>query len=169
MSDLEEGKAARQFAILQQFAEDSAFDHYEISNLAKPFHHAVHNSNYWKNSSYLGVGPSAHSYNGEERSWNVAHNVQYVKSIEEGMLPLTRERLTARDGYNELVMTRLRTSVGLAKAELEQMGDPWLSHFRKSCLGLLASGEIIETDQYYRISRSARFRADGISAQLFDA
>jgi len=110
-------KAARQFQILIDQLRDGGYDHYEISNFAKPEHYAVHNSNYWLGKPYLGLGPAAHSFDGHRtRSWNIAHNPKYVTAISDDTLPIQHETLSDIDAYNEFVLIRLRTIWGMIRA-----------------------------------------------------
>ncbi|MBK7428326.1 MAG: radical SAM family heme chaperone HemW [Saprospiraceae bacterium] len=100
-----EADAERQFRILMEFAEQHDYEQYEISNFARNEQYAIHNSAYWKGASYLGLGPSAHSFNGSSRAWNIANNQQYIKSLNESTLPLETENLTLKDHYNEWILT----------------------------------------------------------------
>src|SRR5690606_35728207 len=110
---MDEGQSARQFEQLMDMLGAEGFEHYEISNFAKPGRYARHNSNYWKGVPYLGVGPSAHSFDGESRQWNVPNNARYLKALQAGELPFQRETLTEKDKLNEHIMTTLRTMWGL--------------------------------------------------------
>lgn len=104
---------ARQFMILMQMLKDADYEHYEISNFAKPGFRSRHNSSYWQGEKYIGIGPSAHSFDGEARSWNVANNHAYTKSIAENKIPSELEVLTPSQKLNEYVMTSLRTAEGM--------------------------------------------------------
>ena len=115
---VDEQRAAQQFELLMDFAEIQQYTHYEISNFARPGHIAKHNTAYWKGVSYLGLGPSAHSYDGESRQWNIANNTKYMKAVKSGALPFEREQLDAKDRYNEYVLTRLRTYWGIKQEDL---------------------------------------------------
>jgi len=106
---VDEQKAAQQFELLMDFAEQQNYLHYEISNFAKPGYIAQHNTAYWKGISYLGLGPSAHSYNGKSRQWNVANNAKYMNAIGKGKLAFEKEELDITNQYNEYLLTRLRT------------------------------------------------------------
>jgi len=119
LPDVDENIQASQYEILYHTALQQGWDFYEISNLSKPGHRAKHNSNYWKNKPYLGLGPSAHSFTGKQRSWNVRDNKKYVEALDRGELPLESEILTEKDLYNEFVMTRLRMSEGFGLEELD--------------------------------------------------
>ena len=109
---VEEAKAASQFELLMQFADDNNYEQYEISNFAKNKMYSLHNSNYWKNENYLGLGPSAHSYNGTSRQWNVASNSAYIESLHQHKIPFEKEELTITQQYNEYILTSLRTIWG---------------------------------------------------------
>ncbi len=116
-------QAAGQFEILMQQAATMGYEHYEISNLALPGMHAIHNTNYWRGAHYLGIGPSAHSFNGTSRRWNVANNVLYTKSIlQENKLDFQEEQLTSIEHLNEYIMTSLRTMWG---CDLEKIAEEW--------------------------------------------
>ena len=163
---VDEEQAARQMDLLIDTLAAAGYEHYEVSNFALPGHRAVHNGNYWRGSPYLGVGPSAHSFDGaRERSWNVANNALYVRAIAAGGLPTERERLTDADRYNELVMTGLRTSWGVSEAELEGVG--FRQNFLRDAGPLLRDGLLERHGGAYRLTRAGRMRADGLSAELF--
>jgi oxygen-independent coproporphyrinogen-3 oxidase len=104
---------ARQFVILMNTLRNAGYEHYEISNFAKPGYRSRHNSSYWKGEKYVGIGPSAHSFNGNERSWNKANNMIYIKSLQKNIIPFEKEILTEIQKLNEYVMTSLRTMEGM--------------------------------------------------------
>jgi len=104
---------ARQFVILMNTLRKAGYEHYEISNFAKPGYRSRHNSSYWKGEKYIGIGPSAHSFNGNERSWNKANNMIYIKSVQQNIIPFEKEILTETQKLNEYVMTSLRTMEGM--------------------------------------------------------
>ncbi len=113
LKEIEEEESENQFNILTRICTKNGFIQYEISNFCKDGYYSVHNTNYWKQQPYLGLGPSAHSYRGETRQWNVSDLSEYLKSLDKNEIPFTREMLTARDLYNEYVMTSLRTMWGI--------------------------------------------------------
>jgi oxygen-independent coproporphyrinogen III oxidase len=118
---LDQAQAAHQFQLLMQWAKQNNIQHYEISNFAIDYNYALHNTNYWKGVKYIGIGPSAHSYNGKEvRQWNIAHNAHYIKSINDGKLPITEEVLSSKDIINESIMLGLRTQWGVHTPLLQQ-------------------------------------------------
>lgn len=163
---VDEAQSARQMEILIDTLEAAGYEHYEISNFAKPGWRAKHNSNYWLGEAYLGVGPSAHSFDGSRtRSWNVANNSLYVKAITLGDLPIEREVLSDQDRYNELVLTRLRTTWGVQLSEVEALG--FGEYFLKEVDTFLEQGLIEETDKTYRLTRAGKLLADGVSGELF--
>ncbi len=104
---------AGQYAILMKALSEAGYEHYEISNFAKPGFRSKHNSSYWQGKKYIGVGPSAHSYNGKMRMWNKANNIHYLKSLEQNIIPFEMEILTETQKMNEYIMTSLRTIEGL--------------------------------------------------------
>lgn len=162
---LDEGQAASQFRLMSKRAESIGFEHYEISNFAKPGHRSRHNSNYWAGVPYLGVGPSAHSFIGNTRQWNVSNNPKYTKSLLiDGILPSESEILTADNLYHETVMTRLRTSDGLGLTQIKG----YESHFLKQAEQFLSEGFMKEINPgQYALTLEGRFLADGIIAELF--
>jgi len=115
--------------------EKQGFVHYEISNFGKPDYFSKHNTSYWQGKSYLGIGPSAHSFNGKQRSWNVSNNTAYIKSIQDNKLPIEIETLSIKDRFNEYIMTGLRTIWGISLNKIEtDFGLEYKSH-------LIASAE----------------------------
>lgn len=164
---VDEEQAARQFEWLMDAMAAAGYEHYEISNFAKPGWEAVHNGNYWRGQAYLGLGPSAHSFDGESRQWNVAHNHRYLQSIAEGRVPFEREVLTPDDRYNEYVMTALRTSWGVDLRRLQTMGEPYVHHFLTEASIFLERGHLLHLDQTFRLTRSGKLLADRIAAELF--
>jgi len=113
ISEIDEEESAALFNMLIEKAESAGFTHYEISNFGKPGYFSIHNSNYWKQVNYLGLGPSAHSFNGYSRQWNIKNLKGYVKSVNTGKSFFEREDLDLRDRFNEYVMTSLRTMWGI--------------------------------------------------------
>lgn len=164
---VDELKAARQLDYLIKATQAAGYTHYEISNFAKPGYYAKHNSAYWLGTPYLGLGPSAHSFNGQSRQWNVAHNAQYLKAIAAGNLPFEIEQLSAAQKYNEYVMTGLRTIWGVSLDKLEAMGAAFAQHFQTEAQVFLSQGEMEKSDQVYRLTTEGKFIADRIAMELF--
>lgn len=164
---LAEQSSARQFSLVKSFLNDKQYDHYEISNYARQGEYALHNTNYWKNKPYLGIGPSAHSYNGKTRQWNIANNSHYIKAIQSGASYCQEEILSPKDKYNEYVMTGLRTKWGVDLSQIESIGEQYLDHFQKEASGLISSGDLNVTGQTVTISEQAQVICDSISSHLF--
>lgn len=162
-----EKDAADQFEYMIDFFKEHDYIQYEISNIAKEGHFAVHNSNYWRGVAYLGLGPGAHSFNGQERQWNMANNALYIKNIENSIQYFETEQLQPADRYNEYVMTGLRTIWGVEKSNLKQFGPEFNNYFNKVVSTFLKSGDIIENQEAFILSEAARLRADAIASDLF--
>jgi len=156
------------FNLLVEKITDAGYHHYEISNMALPGFESQHNSAYWEGSPYLGFGPSAHSFNGKKRSWNIAHNIDYIRSIKEGNIPSTAEELTELDLLNEYIMTSLRSSKGLNKSRiLNQWGEDKLKAIAMEMKKSMMVGHVLEHEEVWKLSANGKFLADGIAASLF--
>ncbi len=164
---MDEERAARQFEHLMEATAARGYDHYEISNFAQPGRHARHNSNYWLGVPYLGVGPSAHSFDGHSRQWNVANNALYIKSLMEGSIPCEIEQLTPAMRYNEYVMTALRTMWGVYLGKIRDMGEAFERHFAAAVQPYLADQTVEQRGETYRTTPSGKLLADGIAAGVF--
>ncbi len=164
---VDEERAARQFEYLQDEMAKAGYEHYEISNFALPGRYARHNSSYWSGDPYLGVGPSAHSYNGQSRQWNVANNARYLRAIEAGEIPFEREELHTAQRYNEYVMTGLRTMWGCEKARIEAFGEPFSRYFEAEVQAFLRQGTVEASDTHFRLTRKGKILADRIASDLF--
>ncbi len=164
---VDEARAARQFEMLMEGAAAKGYEHYEISNFAKPGRYARHNTNYWRSESYLGVGPSAHSYDGASRQWNVANNAQYINALSEGKVPFERELLTPEHRYNEYVMTTLRTMWGADLEKINAMGPAFVQHFEMEARPFLESGDLLREGSNFRLSQAGKFLADRVAMELF--
>lgn len=164
----DQGNAAIQFETLVSELTKAGYDHYEISNFAKVDHYAIHNTNYWRGISYLGIGPSAHSYDGQNRFWNIANNARYIDAINKNILPIDQENLTSADRYNELVMTGLRTMWGVNLVSIKGIGEQFLQHFLALAPSLIAQDKLITQDgQVYTLTSSGKHFADRIASDLF--
>jgi oxygen-independent coproporphyrinogen-3 oxidase len=164
---VDETQAATQFEILVEEMTKNGFEHYEISNFAKPNFYAVHNSNYWTGKKYLGVGPSAHSFNGETRQWNVAHNQQYINSLEKDELNFELENLSSNDQFNEYIMTGLRTKWGVNLVKIENWGENIKQHFIEKAQPFLENETMVQTEDGFILTSKGRFLSDGIISELF--
>jgi len=157
---------AEQFDFMVSWLETYGFLHYEISNFSQPDCFALHNANYWKGVPYIGIGPSAHSFDGENRSWNISNNAQYIKAIELGQIPEIREELTPENRFNEIILTGLRTIWGVDYKALTKTGHV-TEHFTQQLLQMEADGDIIWQDGHFKLTKKAKLRADYIAARLF--
>lgn len=163
----DEERAARQFEHLMETAAAAGYEHYEISNFALPGRYAVHNSNYWRGVPYLGIGPSAHSFNGHSRQWNIANNALYIKSLSENQVPCEVEALSPTMRYNEYVMTSMRTMWGVDLNAICAMGEAFERHFSGAVLPFLADQTVERVGNTYRTTRSGKLLADRIAMGLF--
>ncbi len=163
---VDEAQAVRQFDFLITTLGGLGYVHYEISNFAQPGRFARHNSSYWRQTPYLGIGPSAHSYNGQYRQWNIAHNPRYIKAMQEDTpLPwFEREHLTPQQRYNETILTSLRTIWGLSP---EDLPADFRTYFLEKIQPLLHNGQIEREGERYRLSKNGKFFADAIAVDLF--
>jgi len=168
MKPVDDDVAARQLNILIDNLEREHYEQYEVSNFSKPGFQSRHNSNYWKNRIYLGVGPSAHSYNGQSRQYNLSNNSIYLRSIQQGKIPFTLETLSREDKINEYLLTTLRTSWGADLRVLrEQFSLDILSENSDYIQDLQHKGYIVIEDSVLRLTRQGRFFADKIASDLF--
>lgn len=165
---VDEAKAARQFTYLMDTLEAAGYEHYEISNFCLPGHHARHNTNYWRGVPYLGIGPSAHSFDGPSRQWNVANNAKYIKAIDNQNTIFEKEILSSTDQHNEYIMTALRTKWGVDLSFLEKRWDKTVAQeFATGMAAVVARGEAKQDGTVYRLTKRGRLLADGIAAGLF--
>ena len=160
--------AAEHFDILVEKLTENRFIHYELSNFGKENYFSKNNSAYWLGKKYLGIGPSAHSFNGNSRSWNIANNTIYIKSISENKLPNEIEILTLTDKYNEYIMTGLRTiwGVNLNKIETE-FGITYLNHLKKHYEKFINDDLLILENDILKTTKKGKFLSDGIASDLF--
>ncbi|TQI72071.1 oxygen-independent coproporphyrinogen-3 oxidase [Gramella sp. Hel_I_59] len=161
-------KFRKHFDILVQKLTTAGFEHYEFSNYGKPGFHSENNMAYWLGKAYLGIGPSAHSYDGKTRSWNVANNSLYISALAENKIPQQQEVLSLTDSYNEYIMTRLRTKFGVNSEDIyRNFGKLYEQHFIKEAQIFLENGQIEKRDTEFHISEKGKFLSDGIAAELF--
>jgi oxygen-independent coproporphyrinogen III oxidase len=156
-----------QFLLLMEWMAAAGYEHYEISNFAKPGWRSKHNSAYWQGKTYLGLGPSAHSFNGSERQWNVSNNNLYVAAIQKGELPAEKEILSPVQQLNEYIMTALRTMEGIQQSILKEKHAIDIPAFRKKAEGYIRTGHIIEQNGSFILTNEGKLLADGIAASLF--
>lgn len=162
--------SAEQFEQLMDILEKAGYDHYEISNFARPGYPSQHNSSYWQQEKYLGIGPSAHSYNGNTRQANVSNNAAYTRAIQQDEVPFEREELTRENKINEYLLTTLRTAAG---CDLEQLRIRWdfdiLKEKQEYLDVLYDHGYVIRDGSILRLTRKGKLLADKIASDLFSA
>jgi oxygen-independent coproporphyrinogen-3 oxidase len=160
--------AEEHFQILVETLESKEFVHYELSNFGKENYFSKNNSAYWLGKKYLGIGPSAHSYDGISRSWNVSNNSIYLKSLEENRLPNETEILSKTDRYNEYVMTGLRTIWGVSLDRIEkEFGNSYLDYLQKQSQKFLNDDLLFIDDNILKPTQKGKFLTDGIASDLF--
>ena len=160
--------AQEHFHLLVDKLEENGFIHYELSNFGKENYFSKNNSSYWLGKKYIGIGPSAHSYNGISRSWNVSNNAQYLKSIAENQLPSETETLTQTDRYNEYVMTGLRTIWGISLDRIEtEFGTGYLDYLNQQAAKYVEDHLLFVDENVLRTTKSGKFLSDGIASDLF--
>ncbi|VXC19036.1 Oxygen-independent coproporphyrinogen-III oxidase-like protein [Chryseobacterium sp. 8AT] len=159
----------REFYYMIDFLKDHGFNHYEVSNFAKEGFCSRHNSAYWKYQEYLGIGPSAHSYNGNDvRSWNVANNQQYIKKLNSNILAKETEILSQQDQFNEMIMIGLRTIWGVNLDSLNQkFSENILDKFNEEIQPKIGEGILKIENNHLKIPEKHWFMADGIASDLF--
>lgn len=167
-TEVDNEQQARQFQLLMQWLRDAGFEHYEVSNFALPGWRSRHNSSYWRGEKYLGLGPSAHSFDGSSRQWNVANNNIYLQEIEKGILPFEKEVLTPEQQLNEQIMIALRTKEGL---NLEVVAQKWGEKMQQEITRQVGrfeqAGYLQWNGNSIQLTDEGMLRADGIAAELF--
>ncbi|WP_445714766.1 radical SAM family heme chaperone HemW [Flavobacterium sp.] len=165
--------AQEHFQILVDKLSENGFIHYELSNFGKENYFSKNNSSYWLGKKYIGIGPSAHSYDGKNRGWNISNNSLYIKSIQENKLPIETESLTKTDRYNEYIMTGLRTIWGVSLDRIEQeFGKTYLEyllnqskkHLEQLLLEIVKTSEV---EMVLKTTKKGKFLSDGIASDLF--
>ncbi len=160
--------AQEHFEILVETLTKNGFIHYELSNFGKENYFSRNNSSYWLGKKYIGIGPSAHSYNGVSRSWNVANNSIYIKSINENRLPNEIEVLSKTDIYNEYIMTGLRTIWGVSLEKIEKdFGIEFLEYLMKQSQKFLNDDLLFIENNILKATQKGKFLCDGIASDLF--
>ncbi|MGJ8745272.1 radical SAM family heme chaperone HemW [Polaribacter sp.] len=168
IKNVDDDKAQEQFYILIEELSKENFVHYELSNFGKEGFFSKNNSSYWLGKPYLGIGPSAHSFNGKQRSWNVRNNTKYIKAIQEDSLPIESETLTKTDGYNEYIMTGLRTIWGVSLDKIEKdFGEKYLFYLKKHSQKFIKQELLYIENQILKTTKKGKFLSDGISSDLF--
>jgi oxygen-independent coproporphyrinogen III oxidase len=166
--DVDSDQQARQFLLLMQWLRDYGYEHYEVSNFAKPGFRSRHNSSYWKGKKYLGLGPAAHSYDGLTRRWNVANNTKYIEAISKGSIEHETEVLTETQKLNEYIMISLRTMEGIDMEKLKMAwGENQLHRIAQKVSVYKKNNLMIENGNNIQLTDEGMLRADGIAADLF--
>lgn len=166
--DVDGDKQAHQFLLLMQWLKQYGYEHYEVSNFAKPGFRSRHNSSYWQGKKYLGLGPSAHSYDGFLRKWNIANNARYISSIEQGVVDSETEILTETQKLNEYIMISLRTLEGLDLQKVKKIwGQNKLKEMENNLLAFEKNNLLYRNGTMIQLTEEGMLRADGIAADLF--
>lgn len=165
---VDEVLAQEQFFILRDLLEKANFVHYELSNFGKENYFSKNNTAYWLGKSYLGIGPSAHSFDGKQRSWNVRNNTQYIKEIELNKLPIESEVLSVTDRYNEYVMTGLRTIWGVSLEKIKtDFGSKYVTYIQTESEKYIQQKLLYVEANTLKTTKEGAFLVDGIAAHLF--
>ena len=168
IANTDEGLAHEHFLALVEMLENAGFVHYELSNFGKPEYFSKNNSAYWLGKKYVGIGPSAHSFDGENRSWNIANNSIYIQKIQENELPNEVEKLSIQDRYNEYVMTGLRTIWGVSLPIIENdFGTTYLNYLLENATYFIQKEQLIIENNVLKTTLKGKFFCDGIASELF--
>ncbi len=168
ISPVDEDAAKEHYELMIEVLENAGFENYEFSNFGKPGYFSRNNTAYWFEKPYLGIGPSAHSFDANNRKWNINNNILYIKAIAKGELPAEVEKLSTTDKYNEHVMTRLRTKWGISLPEVEEkFGEDYKAYLLKEAQNFLKDGLLEMNGDILSISKRGKFLSDGIAADLF--
>ncbi len=165
---MDEEQAASQFEILMECLAENGFEHYEISNFAKPGFYSKHNSSYWEAKPYLGIGPSAHSFDKNTRQWNIANNIKYIDELAHNRIPAQVEELKLNDRLNEYLMLGFRTSKGVSKKYIEtEFGSSILTKLKNGISNFIDNAWLEESGDYYKTTIKGKLLTDKIAAELF--
>jgi len=156
-----------QFLETIESLSQAGYEHYEISNYAKPGQYARHNTNYWRSKPYLGIGPSAHSFDGHTRQWNVSNNHQYLKSILNGEPFYTIENLTEQDQYNEYILTSLRTMWGCDRNRINSFDPVYQDHFDHNIRQIISDKKALSKHNILYLTQQGKLFADQVAEELF--
>ncbi len=168
IDDVDDEQAQEQFHILLDELTKHNFIHYELSNFGKEGYFSKNNSSYWQGKSYLGIGPSAHSFDGKRRGWNVRNNSKYIEAIKQEKLPIEREILTITDQYNEYIMTGLRTIWGISLEKVKNdFGTKYYDYLLLQSEKYRKEDLLYIEDEKLKTTKKGKFLSDGISADLF--
>ena len=162
--DIQQEKQAEQFLLLMRWLEDAGYEHYEISNFSKPGFRSRHDSSYWQGKKYLGLGPSAHSFDGASRQWNISNNNIYIESLKKNKIPFEKELLTPSQKINEYIMTAIRTKEGIA---IDKLSGSVSHELQVASKKFIESGKLILRENKLLLTKEGKLFADGIAAELF--
>lgn len=165
--NMDDEKSAEQFLYLSDRLQKSGFEHYEISNFAKGNQYSIHNTNYWKGVKYIGIGPSAHSFDGKNRQWNLANNALYIQALTEEKIPAEKELLTPKDRINEYIMTALRTMWGLDLNKITNDFPEYNESIVRNMIPFFEQDWIEKKDNHVTLTAQGKLYADHIAAELF--
>jgi oxygen-independent coproporphyrinogen-3 oxidase len=166
--EIDPAKAASQFISVMDWMQEAGYEHYEISNFAKPGYRSKHNSSYWQGKSYVGIGPSAHSYNGYSRRWNVSNNALYIQSLQKGIIPYEEELLSDIQKLNEYIMISLRTIEGIdLNFVKENFGEDVSRRLQAGSIKYIDNQKLQTTNYKLALTGEGKLFADGIAAELF--
>ena len=160
--------AAQHFEVLLEETSAHGLTHYETCSFGHPDYFSKHNTSYWLGKTYMGVGPSAHSFDGSKRSWNVSNNSKYIKALEVDKLPFESEVLSVENRFNEYIMTGLRTIWGISLGKIEaDYGVKIKDHLLQNSKKFISSNTLVIEDNHLKITTSGKFLSDGIASDLF--
>jgi len=168
IAPIDDSQSQEQFHILLDILEDHNYENYELSNFAKNNLYSVNNSAYWTRKKYIGIGPSAHSFNGNNRFWNIKNNLKYIESIKNNIIPNEKEVLSTIDKFNEMVMFGLRTSKGISFTDIEnEFGSIYKNKLINNSQNHIANELLLIKNDFLYITRKGKFLSDGIASDLF--
>ena len=156
-----------QFIETIEMLSQAGYEHYEISNYAKPDKYARHNTNYWRSQPYLGLGPSAHSFDGKSRQWNIANNHKYLTAVLDNEPFFTTEKLSEQDQYNEYILTSLRTMWGCDIERIKLFDTTYQDHFATNSKQIIADKKAILQNETLYLTTEGKLFADQIAEELF--
>ena len=165
---IDDTQAYTHFYTLINILEKEGFIQYEFSNFGKEGYFSQNNTAYWFGKPYMGIGPSAHSFSGFKRSWNIAHNIKYIQQIQQGILPQEIEILTPDNRYNELIITRIRTMVGIDLEEVNNVfGKEYQQYLLTQAKKYISKGLLCIKENHLKVTKDGKFLSDGIASDLF--
>ena len=168
ISQIDEGKSVRQFSMTIDSLTEAGYEQYEISNYAKEGFESMHNSSYWNGELYLGLGPSAHSFDGVNRFWSINNNNKYINQAKDDKFEYELERLSKKDLYNERVMTGFRLKDGVGINTIKNLYPSFSEHFKKEADRHILLGNVYYYDGRYALTKQGKFISDAIASDFFE-